>query len=407
MLAFVTARRLIILFAGFVVVLAAVAIPAGAVDSNESFAESEFLRLINERRAGLSLSPLSSHWDLADDARQHSLFQSEDRCADRQRICHNPALGSVTTHWYSLGENVGVGYDVAGLERAFWNSAVHQANVVGNYNYAGVGVVIREDGSMFVTVVFMRAADGLPEARPDETEAGQPYAFPAGADRVGLHDASRGTWSLHGAASAFYYGVPADSPVACDWDGDGETTVGLYRSSTGYLYLRNTNSFGIADVAIFYGIPEDVPVCGDWDGDGRETIGIYRPSNSMFYLRNSNSLGFADVEFQFGQAGDLPLAGDWFGTGHHSVGVLRPGTGMLYLTDGRNGLGNVLALPRRDVLPSDRIVVGDWNADGADTIGYQRMGSSDFRLLLDLQPDAESVVLPFGPTGLTPVAGEW
>ena len=401
-----TVRRLILLFTALLMVMSAVALPAGAVSTNEAFAESEFLRLLNQRRAELSLSPLAPYWDLVDDARNHSRFQSENRCTDGQRICHNRALGAVTTNWYALGENVGVGYDPDTLDRAFWVSPAHQANVVGNYNYAGVGVVVRDDGAMYVTVVFMRGPEGLPATAPDASaEAG--YHFPPGADRVGLHNAARGTWTLDGGAAGFYYGVPSDIPVTCDWDGDGDTTVGLYRRTSGYLYLRNTNTFGIADIAIFYGIPEDVPLCGDWDGDGLETIGIFRPSNATFYLRNSNSLGFADTEFSFGESGDIPLAGDWFGNGHDSVAVYRPATGMLYLADGRDRLGNVIALPRTDFLPSDELIVGDWDADGTDTLGYHRPSTGEFRLLLDHRPDPETVTISFGPTGLTAVAGNW
>lgn len=388
---------LLLLAAG---VATAMVVPAAATNTNEAWAESEFLRLINERRAELSLAPLDSHWDLVDDAREHSRFQSEGRCGGGERICHNPELGSVTSDWYALGENVGVGYDVAGLDRAFWNSEVHRANVVGNFNYAGVGVVIRDDGTLFVTVVFMRGDPGL-SATPEPPA----YDFPAGADRIGVHDAVRGTWSLYGEPASFYYGVPSDVPVACDWDGDGQATVGLYRSTTGYLYLRNTNEFGVADLDMFYGIPEDVPLCGDWDGDGLETIGIYRPDDGTFYLRNSNSLGFADGEIRFGAEGDIPLAGDWFGDGHASVGVFRPSTGMLYLADGGLELGNVLALPRTGILPGDELVAGDWTGDGADSLGYLRPDTGEFHLLLGLEPDAEAAVVVLGPG--SPVAGSW
>jgi len=402
----VTVRRLILLFTALLMVLSIVALPAGAVGTNEAYAESEFLRLLNQRRAGLNLSPLAPYWDLVDDARNHSRFQSEGRCADGERICHNPALGSVTTDWYALGENVGVGFDPETLDRAFWASPSHQANIVGNYNYAGVGVVIRDDGAMYVTVIFMRGPEGLPPTVPDEA-TGAGYVFPTGADRVGLYNRARGLWTLDGGASSFYYGVPSDLPIACDWDGDGDTTVGLYRSTSGYLYLRNTNTFGVADVAIFYGIPEDVPLCGDWNGDGLETIGVFRPSNATFYLRNSNSLGSADTEIRFGKTGDIPLAGDWFGSGHDSVALYRTGNGMLYLSDGRDRLGNVIALPRTDFLPSDRFVVGDWDADGADTLGYHRPSTGEFRLLLDHGPDPETITISLGPTGSTGVAGDW
>lgn len=378
------------------------ALPAGAVSPNEGFAESEFLRLINQRRAELNLAPLAPYWDLVDDARAHSQFQSEERCSGGERICHNPALGGVTTGWYALGENVGVGFDMDGLDRAFWNSPPHQANVVGNYNYAGVGVVVRGDGAMYVTVVFMRGPEGLGATPP-----GASREFPAGADLPGLHNDLRGTWSLYGESSSFYYGVPSDVAVACDWNGDDTSTVGLYRNSTGYLYLRNTNAFGVADVAIFYGIPEDVPVCGDWDGDGAQTIGIFRPSEGRFYLRNSNSLGFADIEFRFGRPGDIPLAGDWYGGGYDSVAVYRPGTGVVYLADGRERLGNVVALPVSGVLPGDQVLSGDWDADGTDTLGTYRSDTGEFTLRTGLEPNSETVIVPFGPSGRTAVAGAW
>jgi hypothetical protein len=83
-------------------------------------------------------------------------------------------------------------------------------------------------------------------------------------------------------------------------------TVGVFRPSNGALYLKNSNTLGIADVAINYGLPGDYPVVGDWDGNGTATIGIYR--NGVFYLRNSNTLGFADIIVSFGSPGDQPVA---------------------------------------------------------------------------------------------------
>lgn len=43
----------------------------------------------------------------------------------------------------------------------------------------------------------------------------------------------------------------------------------------------------------------DVPVVGDWDGDRTTTIGLYRPSDRTFYLRNSNTYGIADLVIPF------------------------------------------------------------------------------------------------------------
>ncbi|NNF88897.1 MAG: hypothetical protein HKM97_10235, partial [Acidimicrobiia bacterium] len=101
--------------------------------------------------------------------------------------------------------------------------------------------------------------------------AGPAVAVPDDA-QVAFFDTSLGRWHMAGIGD-FYYGVPGDQPLLCDWNGNGTDTVGLYRATSGFLYLRQSNSFGVADVSIFFGIPEDRPVCGDWNGDGRDTIG--------------------------------------------------------------------------------------------------------------------------------------
>lgn len=395
------ARRFILLCAGLLYALSAAVGPAGAADTDEAVAEADFLRLINERRARLDLAPLDVYWDLVDDARAHSHFQSQDRCGDAKRICHNPELGSVTDGWYALAENVGVGYDVDGLDRAFWESPAHQQNVVGNFNYAGVGVVVRDDGSMYVTVVFMRGPAGLPAERPDDV-----YSFPAGADRPGVHDPGRSSWSLYGESRNFYYGLPDDVPLTCDWDGRDGSSVGLYRNETGFLYLRNQNAFGDADLASFYGTPVDVPLCGDWDGDGAETIGVYRPGTNTFYLHNRNALGLADAEIVFGEPGDVPLVGDWFGAGYDSVAVYRPANRTLYLADGSLRLGNVVAIPGPVLAAGDQLVVGDWDADGADTPGVYRPDTGEFWVHHGLTAGEGSARIQLPADGVA-VVGSW
>lgn len=402
-------RRNLLLVLSMVFVIATAGLPAAGAGANDPLIEDLLLRLLNDHRLDEGLAPLNVYWDLVDDARAHSRFQSEGRCPDGSRVCHNPDLGSVATNWWTLGENVAVGLHAGGIDRAFWASPNHRANIVGNYNYAGVGVATLADGSVYVTVIFMLGPTGLPGTDPSQppSDGPDPYQFPPGADLVGQHNGLVGRWSLDGLGSAFYYGIPSDMPVVCDWDGDGESSIGLYRGTSGYLYLRNSNTFGVADTSIFYGIPGDQPVCGDWDGDGIESIGVYRPSTATFYLRNTNTLGVADVEIQFGREGDIPLVGDWYGRGYASVAGYRPATGILYLADGKERLGNVIAIPRADIAADDGLVVGDWDANGVDTLGFYRPSRGAFQLFMGHEAWSESVEIPFGSPGLSPVVGDW
>ena len=70
-------------------------------------------------------------------------------------------------------------------------------------------------------------------------------------DQVGLFDPDRGVWYLReadGSVNEFFYGIPGDTPLFGDWDCDGTDTVGMYRASNGFVYLRNSNDFGVADI---------------------------------------------------------------------------------------------------------------------------------------------------------------
>lgn len=217
-------------------------------------------------------------------------------------------------------------------------------------------------------------------------------AVPAAADAVshdvGLVDTSQGYWWLQswdGGVKGFFYGNPGDYPFVGDWNCDGIDTVGLYRQSDGYAYLRNVNSQGVADIRFFFGDPGDVPIPGDFDGDGCDTLSIYRPSEQRFYIinelgENDGGLGAADYWFSFGNPGDTPFSGDFDGDGTTEIGLHRATTGLVYFEDELkvNGGGGVADHEFFFGDPGDRFVTGDWNADGADSPGLYRPSNWTF-----------------------------
>ncbi|MFQ5967001.1 MAG: CAP domain-containing protein [Acidimicrobiia bacterium] len=141
---------------------AAVTIVAAAPPVSAAAEESGFVSRINSARAGAGLNPLDVYWDLTDDARVHTAEMVE-----AGEIFHSSNLGSVTSGWFALGENVGVGGDVAGLHEAFMSSSGHRANILGDYNYVGVGTAFSSDSYLYVTVIFMKGPDGLVSASGD------------------------------------------------------------------------------------------------------------------------------------------------------------------------------------------------------------------------------------------------
>lgn len=136
-------------------------------------AEVQFVDLINRERTSRGLTPLATHSDLVAGARAQA-----DAIRDAGSLFHNSDLGSLTTGWKKLGENVGFGGTVSGLHAAFMNSTGHRANILDPaYTHIGVGVVV--DGStIWVAQVFMQASVTVSQTTftpPFRDDDGLPY----------------------------------------------------------------------------------------------------------------------------------------------------------------------------------------------------------------------------------------
>ncbi len=186
--------------------------------------------------------------------------------------------------------------------------------------------------------------------------------------------------------SSFFFGDPGDVPFMGDWDGDGVATPGLYRQSDGFVYVRDSNTQGVADREFFFGDPGDVPLVGDFDGDGRDSVSVWRASEARVYVINElggdgGGLGAAEYSFGFGNPGDTPFVGDFDGDGVDSVGLYRTSTGFVYF---RNGLSTGVAdLEFFFGDPGDQILAGDWDGDGDDTVAVYRPSTG--RLYVNLE----------------------
>jgi hypothetical protein len=199
-------------------------------------------------------------------------------------------------------------------------------------------------------------------------------------DRVLFQD-SGGRWhrwetiSAPRVTNSFYFGNPGDAAFAGDWNCDGVDTPGLYRQSDGFVYLRNSNTQGVADIQFFFGNPGDVPLAGDFDGNGCDSLSIYRPSEQRVYVINElgssdRGLGAADYSFLFGDPGDKPFVGDFDGNGVDTMGLHRESTGLVYFRNtNTTGIANSQFIFGD---PGDRLVAGDWIGSGQDTVAVYR-----------------------------------
>jgi len=253
---------------------------------------------------------------------------------------------------------------------------------------------------------------GVDGSDPVEVAQGEDPAWqPVNPYPLGLVDPTSGEWHLRypgDNVESFYYGNPGDAPFMGDWNCDGVDTPGLYRQSDGYVYLRNANTQGVADIRFFFGNPGDVPIAGDFNGDGCDTVSVYRSSNQTFYIinelgENDGGLGAADIDYVFGDPGDKPFAGDFDGDGIDTVGLHRESTGLVYVRNSHTqGIADESFIFGD---PGDRLFAHDWNGDGLDSPAVLRPSNTTayFRFT-NTQGNADARYM-FGEPGWLPVTG--
>lgn len=125
----------------------------------DSASEAGFLAEINASRSAQGLAPLSVDGGLRSHARNHT-----QDMMDAGKIYHSSSAelqAAAGSGWSKVGENVGRGGTVKTLHKAFMDSSGHKANILGDYNYVGIGTGTA-DGTLYVTVVFMKKGSTQP-----------------------------------------------------------------------------------------------------------------------------------------------------------------------------------------------------------------------------------------------------
>jgi hypothetical protein len=122
----------------------------------ETGTEAEFLSKINATRAANGRPALQVDDALHSHARSHT----EDM-VEAGAIFHSSEAeltSAAGAGWSGIAENVGKGSSTTSLHNAFLASPAHKQNILGDYNYVGIGTDTSGD-ALYVTVVFMRKGD--------------------------------------------------------------------------------------------------------------------------------------------------------------------------------------------------------------------------------------------------------
>ncbi|MDX1929340.1 MAG: SdrD B-like domain-containing protein [Pirellulaceae bacterium] len=121
----------------------------------------------------------------------------------------------------------------------------------------------------------------------------------------------------------------------------------------------------VIDHVFLFGGGRDIAVSGDFNGDGITTIGVFRDGNWTLDIDGDGRLSMLhDRQVEFGQAGDVPIVGDFDGDGIDELAVVRGD--QVFVDSNRNG--HIDATDQVFQLESDEgtVIVGDFDGDGRD-----------------------------------------
>jgi hypothetical protein len=239
---------------------------------------------------------------------------------------------------------------------------------------------------------------------------------------------SNGNRVFDNSDAAFNFGLANDLVVVGDWNRDERSNLGVARPNDtgGLVFSLDANgnlSFDGSDAVFNFGLANDRIVVGDWDGDGDSELGVARPNGAgglVFSLDSNGNRNFdpgVDAVFDFGLTGDTIVVGDWTGDGVDKLGVARPNAtgGLVFSLDSN---GNLSFDPGTDQvfnfgLANDRIVVADWGGTGTSKLGVVRPNATgglvfslDSNGNRQFDPSVDSV-FNFGLAADRIVTGDW
>ena len=139
--------------------------PSASADTET---EAEFLTKINAARAANGLGALQLDAALRSYARSHA-----EEMAAAGEIYHSSEAeltAAAGPGWSGIAENVGKGSSPTSLHNAFMASPGHKKNILGDYNYVGIGTET-SGGSLYVTVVFVGRGDSTAVSTPPDAIA--------------------------------------------------------------------------------------------------------------------------------------------------------------------------------------------------------------------------------------------
>ena len=229
-------------------------------------------------------------------------------------------------------------------------------------------------------------------------------------------------------------------PLSGDWNGTGKSSIGTFNTNTASWHLDNDNY--IWDSC---GATEDLDLCfisagqqgatpvvkenindqiniGTFRAQVTATVGGQLVTKLGVWRFDTDGDGAVDncavdecIEGFGNSSSDLPVIGDWNNNGFEKIGFFRSTTGQWYLDLNDNGQWDGSGTDRLIAsfgISGDLPVAGDWAGTGGSQIGVFRPTTGEW--FLDLNGNGswdgceiDICIGQFGQPGDFPVIGKW
>jgi len=207
-------------------------------------------------------------------------------------------------------------------------------------------------------------------------------------------------------------------PISGFWFDKETCHIGLYAPQLEKFFLLKEQQLKNIriDAQQFVGVGDYekmMPISGFFFDAELATIGLYDPSSALFLLKHNDESQHQGTVFQYGPLKNNMqiIIGDWAAEGKESVGLYDADSGVFFLK------GDIEGNAKDDINfhfgPSNsdmQALSGDWDASGHDKVAlYFAKEGLFFLKNTNTSTENDNIACYFGPKGahISPLIGDW
>jgi spore coat protein A, manganese oxidase len=188
--------------------------------------------------------------------------------------------------------------------------------------------------------------------------------------------------------------------ATCDYDGDGDTDIIVFRPAEGNWYIIKSLTNSVTTE--YLGSSDNILVPGDYDGDGKLDLAVWKPTTSPtslgYWNIKQSSTNTVVTQWDWGGIGDIPVPADYDRDGRTDKAIFRPSDGNWYIIQSsRNQTDLDYTIHPNWGLSTDKPLPADYDGDGKADLAVFR--PSDSNWYIKYSATSTTAVISWGQSG--------